>query len=151
MSGDDLNPAGRRDVELDARAAELYTGDALLHHTAVGGELVQEGRRADRGDLGDDGSHASFDKADGFSRSGLGLTPAGKVWTVTSVYDGSPAEEAALRVGTIVSAVDGKGPDQFPPDQLREYFRRAPGAKVTLTVREGEKERPVVLTLRDLL
>jgi len=95
--------------------------------------------------------NASFDKADGFSRSGLGLRAAGKVWTVTSVYDESPAEEAALRVGAIVSAVDGKGPDQLNLDQLREHFRQAPGTRVTLMVREGEKERPVVLTLRDLL
>jgi len=95
--------------------------------------------------------NASFDKADGFSRSGLGLMPAGKVWTVTSVYDESPAEDAALRVGMMVTAVDGKGPDQRSVNQLREHFRQAVGTKVTLTVREGEKERPVVLTLRDLL
>jgi len=95
--------------------------------------------------------NASFGKADGFSRSGLGLRVSGKVWTVISVYDESPAEDAALRVGMIVSAVDGKGPDQLNPDQLREYFRQAPGTKVTVTVQEGGKERPVVLTLRDLL
>jgi|SRR5215469_15470898 len=86
---------------------------------------------------------------DTFDRSGLWLNddPAG--FKVIDVMPGTPADEAGLKDGDIVTSVDGKPVDSIHLYDLRRRLRNdAPGTTVTFSVkRKGD----VKVTLRDLI
>jgi C-terminal processing protease CtpA/Prc len=79
------------------------------------------------------------------------LSAEGKTWRVTRVLDDSPARDAGIAPDMTVASVDGKTADAITPDELREIWHRAAGTRVTVVIRDGENDRAVVLTLRDLL
>jgi carboxyl-terminal processing protease len=60
------------------------------------------------------------------------------------VRSGSPAEEAGLKVGDIVTQVDGERP------QGMGAIRGKPGTSVTLTVKRGETSSTMTITRADL-
>lgn len=91
----------------------------------------------------------SYGRPDAFNRSGLVLTPEGSAWQVLDVFSGSPAMEKGLKAGDRVTAIDGR--TVASPLDLRGFWRRAAGTRVSLVVQSGPKRRTVTLTLRDII
>jgi serine protease Do len=67
---------------------------------------------------------------------------------LSDVIGGSPAQEAGLKVGDAIVAVDGK-PIQNGDELVGEISSRKPGSKVKLTVVRNGKEEPVSVTVQD--
>jgi membrane-associated protease RseP (regulator of RpoE activity) len=65
---------------------------------------------------------------------------------VTKVEEGSPAEEAGIKVGDIITAVDDMKIDEDHP--LRDLsLEHAPGEKITLTLTRWGESREIQVTL----
>ncbi|MBW8813056.1 MAG: aspartyl protease family protein [Caulobacterales bacterium] len=87
-----------------------------------------------------------------FDRSGLWINAADDGFTITSVAAGSPAAEAGLAEGDLITALDGKAATPASLSDARIALRSLPpGTKVALTVKRGGESRPVTLVLRDLI
>jgi hypothetical protein len=87
-----------------------------------------------------------------FDRSGLWINAADDGFAVTSVAAGSPAAEARLAQGDLITAIDGKAATPAGLSDARITLRALPpGTKVGLTVKRGGETRTVSLTLRDLI
>ena len=76
--------------------------------------------------------------------------PHGRAWqgvVVTLVVEGSPADEAGLRDGDVITAIDGES--LASPQQLSDAIAdRQPGDRVTLSVlRSGDGEREIEVRL----
>ncbi len=85
-------------------------------------------------------------------RSGLAVEPDQGKNAVRDVIPDSPASEAGIVVGDVVTQVEGVPMDQIKAWDLAAILRREPGTKVRLRLRSrGGVERDVVLVLRDLL
>jgi hypothetical protein len=67
-----LDRAGRRDLELDARAAEPTSGDPLFHDATLCGQLAQVGGRGDPVHVGDQALKALEDQRALAARAGSG-------------------------------------------------------------------------------
>lgn len=89
---------------------------------------------------------------DVYDRPGMWLNRKGPGFEVIDVLSGGPAEQAALRPGDLILAVDGKGADGLWLPDVRSRFRsESPGTKIRLSVRSGDTTREVVLTLKELV
>jgi hypothetical protein len=66
------------------------------------------------------------------------------------VFDGSPAAEAGVKVGDIVTAIDGRPAASFTMESLRTYMQRE-GAVVRLDLERGAEKKSVDLRLRKLI
>jgi hypothetical protein len=87
-----------------------------------------------------------------YDRSGLWLKQAAGSFEVLDVIPGSPAAGAGIKVGDRVLEIDGREAGELPLPEARQKLRTPPpGTKVRLTVRSGDRNRRVVLTLKDLL
>ncbi|MBQ8974340.1 MAG: PDZ domain-containing protein [Oscillospiraceae bacterium] len=64
---------------------------------------------------------------------------------VLRVYEGSPAEEAGLKAGDVIVAVDGESVAGFTTEQLREVILREPRQSVLLTVLSDGMESDVTV------
>jgi carboxyl-terminal processing protease len=64
---------------------------------------------------------------------------AGKL-TVVRVFDGSPAEEAGIREGDVIVAVDGNNVENLTAEETAALMRGPVGSTVTLKVRRGAEE-----------
>jgi predicted aspartyl protease len=73
-----------------------------------------------------------------------------KAMKVESVMENSPAAEAGLQPGDIITAIDGKPTDSFASDELEKLFRQH-GKELTLTVKRGEGVIQTKLKLRRLV
>ena len=91
----------------------------------------------------------SYGQRDAFNRSGLVLAPKGTAWQVLDVLSGSPAMKSGLKAGDQITAIDGR--TAASPLDLRGFWRRAVGTRVSLVVQSGPKRRTVTLTLRDII
>jgi hypothetical protein len=97
-------------------------------------------------------THANTAKPDVFDRAGLWMNEADGGFEVKDVYAASPAAEAAVEVGDLVVAVDGRPIAELTLPGLRQRLRSdAPGTRIRLKLRSGAAEREVTLTLRDLV
>lgn len=66
---------------------------------------------------------------------------------IISVLDGSPADQAGLRAGELILAVDGTRVDRSTTDELIRLVRGAPGTPVVLRIRGRDgTEREVTIT-----
>jgi C-terminal processing protease CtpA/Prc len=71
---------------------------------------------------------------------------------VIDVTHGAPAEEAGLKAGDIVVAVDGKDATTLPLPDLRARLRNdAVGTKVSFVVERAGTKTTHVVVLRDLI
>jgi len=89
---------------------------------------------------------------DTFDRAGMWFNEDPKGFKVYDVMKGTPADEAGLKAGDVITAVDGKKATDLHLYDVRRRFRDdAPGTAVTLTVANGAATHSVKLTLRDLI
>jgi C-terminal processing protease CtpA/Prc len=71
---------------------------------------------------------------------------------VMAIMTGGPAQQAGLKVGDIITAVNGKPAGDLTLYGLREMLSKsAPGTRVKLTVGKGAKAHDVSLVLRRLI
>lgn len=92
-----------------------------------------------------------YGQKDVFNRAGLRLKREGQSWTVTLVYPGSAASDAALQPGDVVTRVNGRSADQLNAEALWALLLGPVGKHLDLVVRSASGDRPVTLSLRDLL
>ena len=88
---------------------------------------------------------------DDYDRSGLWLNLAGGKFAVVSVIPGSPAEEAGIKAGDRVLAVQGRMPGDLSLSEARAIFKSKPGTAVRVRVESGGAAREVKVTLRELI
>ena len=86
-----------------------------------------------------------FREAYEFDMSGMSLTSGVdfKTFKVRTLIENSPATEAGLRIGDIITAIDGKSTGQMTLEQIRQMFRQK-GRRYSLSVERGRS----VLTLK---
>jgi C-terminal processing protease CtpA/Prc len=71
-------------------------------------------------------------------------------WRVRVVNPGTPADEAGLRVGDVVTSVDGVPGERLDPAELREWMKRE-GHSVPIAIRRGDRDTTVTVKLRRIL
>lgn len=67
--------------------------------------------------------------------------------TITELYQDQPADQAGLKAGDQIIAVDGKDVKGKTPDELNEFLRGFPGTQVELTIRRPGESKELDLTL----
>ncbi len=156
-----------------ARARELRLGDVSIPSPVTELSLQQKGALTDPYVAGNVGAgvlrrfnvvfdyegrrmilepNASNALPDVWDRSGMWINRAGAALKVVDVTVGGPAEEAGLRAGDSILAVDGAPVDDATLVALRRRFRTdAPGTKIRLSVASGDTKRDVTLVLKDLI
>ena len=72
------------------------------------------------------------------------------VLKVFSIFSSSPAAEAGIREGDIVTEIDGRGAGQFTREALREYMERE-GKEVRFTIKRGEETQNIGIRLRRIV
>ena len=83
-----------------------------------------------------------------FNRAGLLFDSFGHGLEVMTVLPGSPGAQAGIQTGDVITAIDGKTPD----DEMNQpAFLQPPGTHLKLTVQHGTETRQVTVTLRDVL
>ncbi|MBV9270112.1 MAG: aspartyl protease family protein [Candidatus Eremiobacteraeota bacterium] len=94
--------------------------------------------------------NAAFAERDTYERSGLFIVNAGGKMTVVDSRPGTPAADAGIAKGEVITSLDGASASTLSLDAVRAYFRKPAGTTVKLVVvgKDG-KERNVSLTLRD--
>jgi len=88
-----------------------------------------------------------------FDMSGIRFVMEGERFEtlkVFSVFDGSPASEAGIAPGDVVTTIDEKPSTDFTRETLRAYMERD-GAKVRLSVTRGAETKKITLMLRRLV
>ena len=89
---------------------------------------------------------------DTFDRSGIWINKDGDDFTVVDVTAHAPAEEAGIKSGDVITAVDGKPVSTLSLADLRYRLRNdAPGTVVSFTLKRGGVTQDVHVTLRDLV
>ena len=87
-----------------------------------------------------------------YDRSGMWINGTKGGFKVMAVMAGGPAEQAGLKVGDVITAVNGEPPAGMKLYGLRSRLRdSAPGSRLKLTVGSGSKARHVTLVLRRLI
>ena len=92
-----------------------------------------------------------YGQKDVFNRAGLRLLQKGNIWSVSAVYSDSPAADAGIKVGEVVSRIDGQGPDALSQEQLWSKLEGAVGARLELQMATPGNVRFVTVILRDIL
>jgi membrane-associated protease RseP (regulator of RpoE activity) len=69
---------------------------------------------------------------------------------VQSVAENTPAEEAGINVGDVVTTINGRPTSEYTLDQVRELFKKD-GSECRLELERGEERFEVKLVLRRLV
>lgn len=87
-----------------------------------------------------------------YDRSGMWINATAAGFVVKALMSGGPAARAGLKVGDVITAVDGKPASGIALSDMRAMLRDdAPGTKVKLAVGHAGKTRSVTLVLRRLI
>jgi len=118
-------------------------GFALPSKTVVDvyNQLIQPDHRVSRGSIG-----IKFDRQDNAAIARVYGTGSGI--TISTVVPGSPADEAGLKVGDTITAVNGKKITQGD-ELVSDIAGRKPGSKVTLTFVRNGKQQDTSVTVAD--
>jgi hypothetical protein len=73
------------------------------------------------------------------------------VFRVYHVIDGSPAQEAGVRAGDVISAIDGRTSAELSLEQVRRLFKQGEGKEYRVSLLRGEETVEVPLRLRRLV
>jgi hypothetical protein len=91
-------------------------------------------------------------KVGNFNRSGLLVQYDARGFKVTYVIANSPAQQAGVEVGDIISTINGESANSLPIYKFMGLVRRSPpGTLLHLTIRRGKRTIQVALTLRNLI
>ncbi|NKB90330.1 MAG: PDZ domain-containing protein [Acidobacteria bacterium] len=142
-------PAGRPWARIGAAQDEILHGNVgqqvlqrfRVIFDAPGGRLILE--------PGPD-LHAPF----AFDTTGLALapwSPGTESLEIAEVIPGSPAEEAGVRIGDRLLAIDGREVSQLDPTAVEELLWGPPGGEVELAIGRGSARSQHRLTRRKLL
>jgi predicted aspartyl protease len=88
-----------------------------------------------------------------FDMSGMSLAAGGEnfnVFKVRALVENSPATEAALRVGDIITAIDGKLTAPMTLEQIRRMFRKE-GLQYSISVKRDESVLQLKIKTRRLI
>lgn len=92
-----------------------------------------------------------YGKRCNFDRVGVWLGQDSAGFSVVDVISGSPADNAGIKAGDKILAIDGKPAEALELTEVREEFRNyAAGRKMRLRVQSGTAFRDIVLRLSDL-
>jgi SAM-dependent methyltransferase len=94
--------------------------------------------------------NAQFDAPYEHDMSGVALSLAGEHFKIEAVIDGSPAAEAGLQAGDLITRIDGQKASAKDMGELRQAFKQA-GNTHRLQIKRGDEQREVALTLRRLV
>lgn len=83
-----------------------------------------------------------------FNRAGLIFDSFGHGLQVMTVLPGSPGAQAGVETGDVITAIDGKTPDD---DMNQPAFLKPSGTQLRLIVRHGTETREMTVTLRNVL
>ncbi len=92
-----------------------------------------------------------YRKPDIFDRTGMRLRRRVDRWIVTSVYAGSPAAVAGLRVGESIALIDGKLPNQLDADATTALTHGPIGSIIRARIETSRGTKDVEMKLKDLL
>jgi len=93
-----------------------------------------------------------FGKRSTFDRVGVWLGQDSAGFRVIDVVSGSPADNAGIKAGDTVLAIDGKPIESLDLTEVRERFRSDPvGSKLRLRLQSGAELKEIVLILRELV
>ncbi len=73
-----------------------------------------------------------------------------KIVMVQSVMDGSPAADAGVLKGDIITAIDGRSADEYSLEQIRRLLMED-GLEVSMGVKRDEATFDALLTLKRLI
>jgi C-terminal processing protease CtpA/Prc len=83
--------------------------------------------------------------------TGMQLDMDGMVFTVTEVYEGSPAAKARVRPGDLLVAINGVEYTEENQEKMIEIqAQMKPGAQFTYTLKRGGKRRNVDFVLVEM-
>ncbi len=82
-----------------------------------------------------------------FGGIGLEVTDSGGLLQVVSPIDGTPAADAGIKPGDLITAVDGKTVEGLSLTQAVKEMRGAPNTKLRLTIKRDGQTQPLELTL----
>jgi hypothetical protein len=93
-----------------------------------------------------------YGRRDSYDRAGAWMGQAGPHFAVVDVIKSGPADEAGVKAGDVVLAIDGVDTSKlFLPDVRESMRRRAPGTKIRLALASQGRTRIAIVTLRDLV
>ncbi len=97
--------------------------------------------------------NSNFGLRDSWDRAGVWLAQKGDAFEVFDVVAGGPADEARLKVGDQVLAVDGKSAASLSLNEIRDRWKTVePGTVVNLQVQDSAgARRETRMVLRDLV
>jgi hypothetical protein len=97
-------------------------------------------------------TNRDYGRRDSYDRAGLWMGQKDGHFTAVDVISGGPADEAGVRLGDVILAIDGKDTGGLVLPDVRESMRRrSPGEKVSLLLESHGAQRIAVVTLRDLV
>lgn len=80
--------------------------------------------------------------------SGLAFSKGPVYWRVVGVVPGSPADEAGIQDGDLVTRVNGEAVSNWPLQRFEPFVKR--NAEIIFTFVDGAKEKPVVIPTMEL-
>ena len=93
-----------------------------------------------------------YGRWDSYDRAGMWMGEDGKHFTVVDIIAGGPADEAGIKRGESVLAIDGVPTDKLVLPEVRDKIRHDPvGKKIALLLESNRKRRTAVVALRDLV
>jgi len=96
--------------------------------------------------------NSNYGRHDTWDRAGMWLGQEGDHFHVVDVIAGSPAAQAGIKRGDIVTAIDGKKTTLYFLPDFRDSLRKLPaGTKMIFRVSSGDNNRDVTIVLRDLV
>ena len=94
----------------------------------------------------------NYGRRDSYDRAGMWMGQDGDHFTVVDVIAGGPADEAGIKPGDTILAIDGTSTNKLVLPDVRENIRRATvGRKMTVTLESSGSIRAAAVTLRDLV
>jgi membrane-associated protease RseP (regulator of RpoE activity) len=89
---------------------------------------------------------------DAFDRSGMWINGGERGFKIAYVSAGTPAQQAGLKAGDIVAAVDGTPAGELHLYDVRQRLRDdPPGTIVKLEIRRGAENKDISIRLRNLI